>query len=479
MKILTIVLLLCIPIYGYSYEPNSIDHKIINLTFNEDFGQAKIIINESIKNYSSSPKYYYYMINLKVLEYYEQITNMHPDKREEGRKALNKELINYCENILSKFNLSKLDTENKFYYGSIYGYLARVQGLDKSWWGAFRSGQKTEDIMEQVLKEDPNFYDAYLLLGMLNYYADRLSGITSFVAGILGYSGDRDKGLSQLKLAFERGKLTFGQTALTLIEVYTSLEDNDEVAINYYESFLQKFPYNKRVLNGYFQKLLNVGEFRKAETVLKNDNQNLLDDYTIAVYHNAKGKSKLALEYAEKAIADKNKLWRGWLNYIYYIAAVNSRLIGDYSKSAKYENELNDDFRKMLNIAKSKPNEFKWMIDLSSKIAGGIAVNDFENHIKSKPNFSKVIELEEEFNIIAGKYYLSNNILNHAENYFIKCFESDDKGIKYAALKNTIDIYNRQNTDKKKVEKLLDEIDDFDNDRLSFRAKDLEKKYNL
>jgi len=479
MKIFAFAIILFISVPLYSYEPNAADKKIINFTFNEDYNNARKMIDELIKSNSTSPKYYYYMVNLKVLEYYHKLAEMNSERREEGRKALNKELIDYCENVLTKFNLSKLDTENKFYYGSIYGYLARVQGLDKSWWGAFRSGQKTEDIMEQVLKEDPNFFDAYLLLGMLNYYADRLSGITSFIAGVLGYSGDRDKGLQQLKLAYDKGKLTFGQSALTLIEVYTSLEDNDEAAKNYYEKFLQVFPNNKRVLNSYFQRLLNIGDYKKAESIVNNDSNKMLDDYSMAVYFHVKGNFKQALDFAEKAIADKNKLWRGRLEYVYYIAAVNSRMIGDYNISSKYEKELNDDLKTMLNIAKNKPNEFKWLLDLSYKITNGIAVNDFENHIKSKPNFSNTRELEEEFNIIAGRYYYFNNMFGKAEYYFVKCFKRDDNGIKYTALKYTTDIYNRQNTDKKKVEKLLDEIDDFDNDRLSFRAKDLEKKYNL
>jgi hypothetical protein len=37
----------------------------------------------------------------------------------------------------------------------------------------------------------------------------------------------------------------------------------------------------------------------------------------------------------------------------------------------------------------------------------------------------------------------------------------------------------KQNTDKSKVEKLIEIIDDFDNDRLKYRSKDLAKKYNL
>jgi hypothetical protein len=40
---------------------------------------------------------------------------------------------------------------------------------------------------------------------------------------------------------------------------------------------------------------------------------------------------------SEKAISDKDRLWRGWLDYIYYIAAINSWLIGDNNKASMYE----------------------------------------------------------------------------------------------------------------------------------------------
>ncbi len=74
---------------------------------------------------------------------------------------------------------------------------------------------------------------------------------------------------------------------------------------------------------------------------------------------------------------------------------------------------------------------------------------------------------------------MKNNITAKAEQYFTKSINADDEGNKYSALKNIINIYMKQNVDKLKVEKLVDIIDDFDNDRLKFRAKDLEKKYNL
>lgn len=466
-------------LFANTYEPNAVDRRIINSTFNEDFNEAKKIAQDQINTNPNSPKYYYYMINVKILEYYQRITDMPADKRDEGRKALNKELINYCENIIDKFGDSKFDTENKFYYGSIYGYLARVYGLDRSWWGAFKSGMKAEDIMEEVLKADPKFYDAYLLLGMLNYYADRLSGITSFVAGILGYSGNREKGLYQLQLAFDKGTLTFGQTTLTLIEVYSNLEDNDSMALKYYEKFLEKFPESKRVLNGYFQKLVGAGKFVQAETVMKNDKLKLLDDYTIAAFYSAKGNSELALNYAENAIANKNRLWRGWLDNMYFTAALNSWLLGDKNKSAKYEKELNERYKENFDAIKKNEKIYKWLHSLSTRAANGIVLNDFENEIKTKPNLKGTEDFSSEFYLIAGKFYYQNNMIEKAEQNFLRCAAYDDEGNKYNALKYLVDIYMRGGVDKNKVKKLLDVIDDFDNDRLSFRAKDLEKKYNL
>lgn len=466
-------------LFAFPYEPSPMDKKIINHTFNEEYEEADKIIKQQLKSFPDIPKYYYYYINMRVLDYYKRIAELKPDKREAGRKALNKELINFCEDALKKFDPSKLNTENKFYYGSIHGYLSRVYGLDNSWWGAFRNGMKAEDLMEEILKADQKFYDTYLLLGMLNYYADRLSGVTGFVAGILGYSGDREKGLNQLKLAFDKGTLTFGQSALTLIEVYSSLEDNDYQAINYYEIFLDQFPKNKRILNGYFQKLLSAGEFKKAHALINGNRSDLLEDYTKLIYYNQTGNHAKAVEFAEKALSDPGSLYRGRLENVNFIAAVNNLILGNNNKTAAFEKELEEENKDYFNIIKRNKNDYVWLNNLSAKISSGISIAEFENIIKGKPDFSNARELENQFNVTAGKFYFWNNSYQRAEEYLFKSADSNDRGGMRASLKYLTEIFLRVNADKKKVERVLDMVDDLDNDRLSFRAKDLEKKYNL
>ncbi|MEW6508190.1 MAG: hypothetical protein AB1432_10640 [Bacteroidota bacterium] len=476
MKKLMLFFLLTAIVIAKPYEPNNIDKQIINHTFNEEFDRAIKLSQDQIKINTASPKYHYYYINTKILEYYQKVAEIDPEKREAGRKVLNKEIIDYCENVLNKFDNSKLNTENKFYLGSIYAYLGRVNGLDGSWWSAFRNGQKSRNIMEEVLKADPKFYDAYLVLGMLYYYADRLSGITGFIAGVLGMTGDRIKGLEYLQLAYDKGMLTYGQTALTLIEIYSSLEDNDLEAIKYYEDFLKRYPRNKRTLNAYCHRLIGLYEFDKLSSII---NSELIEDYTKARYYDAIGNTELAIRFAEESLKNEKSLWRGASGNAKYIIVFNSWLTGNSSLQKKYESELDERYKEIFETAKNFEKGSKWIHQFSIQAALGKSIAELESLAANKPDTRQSPELECRFNLMMGFFYFKNGILSKSETFYRKCLNSKNERYKYTAYKYLVDIYLNQNEDKSKVKKLLDDIEDFDNDRLTFRAKDLEKKYNL
>jgi len=426
-----------------------------------------------------SPKYYYYYINARILEYYQRIAEMDPAKRDAGRKVLNKEIIDYCEGVIEKFEDSKLNTENKFYFGSIYAYLGRIYGIDGSWWSAFRSGMKAKNIMDEILESDPKFYDAYLVLGMLHYYADRLSGVTGFIAGVLGMSGDRDKGLAYLNSAYEKGKLTYGQTALTLIEVYSSLEDNDAASIRYFEEFLKRFPKSKRTLNSYCQRLLNLNEFEKVESLINSDNQKLIEEYTKARYYDATGKSDPAIKHAINSLENEKPTWRGAAGNAKYIIVTNAWLTGNASLLKKYESELDERYKESFNTMRRFEKESRWLHKFIVEIASGKSIPELEKSASTRPDLSKADDLERRFNLIFGFVYFKKNQLNKAEQYYRQALRSAEDRDKYTAYKYLVDIYMKQTTEPARVKQLLDDIDDLENDRLTFRAKDLERKYNL
>jgi hypothetical protein len=478
MKKMLFFLLFAAKLFSQPTPPTKIEQQILSLTYNEDFRQAKSLAQELIKTNPTSPKYYYYLINLMIMDYYQKISELDTDKRDVGRKSLNKEIITYCEDVVDKFEEANLNTENKFYLGTIYAYLARVYGVNGSWWSAFKSGKQAKSMMEEVLKSDPRFYDAYLVIGMISYYADRMSGVTSFIAGALGFSGDRTKGLAYSKTAYDKGTLTVAQSNLTLIEVYTNLEDNLYEAVPYYENFIKYYPHNKRALNSYCQLLLNLWNLKRVESLIKNDKQNLVENFIKTRYYDALGNSEMAIKLGELAFNQKSLL-RGAENSVRYILAYNSWLAGDNARTKKYEYELNDRNKETFEIVKKNPAEAKWLHGLSVMAITDAKENEFEIYIQSKPVLKNTPGFEEQFNLITGQYYFNNNMFDKAEQYFSGVTNSTNKGDKYTALKFMVEIYNRQSVTKTKVKNLLNLIDDFDNERLKFRASDLEKKYGL
>lgn len=479
MKHILLLLLISVVISAKPIELTQTDQRIISFTFNEQYDQSKKLCLEQINLNPVSPKYYYYLINTKILEYYQKVAELSSEKRDEGRKTLNKEIINYCESVLDKIDESKLSLENKFYYGTIHAYLARVYGVDASWWSAFRSGKKAKNIMEEITETDPQFYDAYLVLGMLGYYADRMSGVTSFIAGVLGFSGDREKGLAHLQLAYEKGKLTFGQSALTLIEVYASLEGNEYAAIPYFENFLNRFPKNKRTLNAYCQTLMNIWDLRKVESIILNDKDNLVDDYAKARFYDLRGNSELAIQYGERALLGDKYLYRGGETASRYIIVFNSWLIGDNAKIRKYETTLNERYKAIFATDKKYESGSKWLHNFSAQIASGKTVSEIEKYSTTKPGFDKASGFEDQFNLLLGAFYFKNSSFDKAEQFFNKSLNAVNERDKYTAIRYLIEIYMRQVVNKTKVKNLLDIIDDLENSRLTYRSKDLEKKYDL
>ncbi|PKL88951.1 MAG: hypothetical protein CVV23_07575 [Ignavibacteriae bacterium HGW-Ignavibacteriae-2] len=479
MKLFAIILLFSSIIYSFPISLNTIDQKIIDYSFNEEFDEAKKLSREQIYEYPNSPKYYYYYINTTMLEYSQKVRELNSENRDEGRKKINKELVDYCQKVLDKFGDSKFQTEEKFYYGAIYGYLARANGLDGSWWGAFTAGKKAKSIMQEIITEDPDFYDAYLLLGMLEYYSDRLSGITSLVASVLGFSGDREKGLRYLELAYNKGSLTFGQTALTLIEVYAHLEDNEIASIKYYRKFLERFPKNKRIYNAYCHELMNLLDFTSVENIINNDSNNLIKDYTKARFYHTRAQSDLAIKFAENALADKHNLWRGVAEYSQYIIVFNNWLLGNKAKAKQLEILLSDKYKEIFSTVIKNENEAKWLHRFTIEISLGKSVLDIEKFIKTRPAFKSNVELESQFFSLLGSYYMKTNFLNKAEEAFYNCLKNEDSSVRYSAFKGLIDIYMNINVAKSKVKNLIDMLEDFDNDRLIYRSQDLEKKYRL
>lgn len=70
---------------------------------------------------------------------------------------------------------------------------------------ALGEAKKARKLHAQVLSIDPNFIDAYLVLGMYDYIVGSLPWYMKVVASLIGYSGNRERGIAEVKRVSEQG----------------------------------------------------------------------------------------------------------------------------------------------------------------------------------------------------------------------------------------------------------------------------------
>lgn len=104
--------------------------------------------------------------------------------------------------------------------GGVYGLRARLAVMQHRWIKAYFDGRKAISNTRRSLKTDPEMYDAYLGLGMYEYYAGTLPGVIKLLAKLL-VGGDAAKGVEYLKLCREKGYFNSLAAELLLIEIYT------------------------------------------------------------------------------------------------------------------------------------------------------------------------------------------------------------------------------------------------------------------
>jgi hypothetical protein len=111
---------------------------------------------------------------------------------------------------LAEASIAKSDTaEMELYAGMGYALRARLTGLRYEKLATARAGVEARKHLLRCLELNPNMADAYMGLGLYNYYVDTLSAMAKVLRFFLGIpGGDKRVGLRQLETAATKGELT-------------------------------------------------------------------------------------------------------------------------------------------------------------------------------------------------------------------------------------------------------------------------------
>lgn len=148
-----------------------------------------------------------------------------------------------------RYGRSRQDAEALFYLAQAHMLRATYRfEYDRGLWGAARDAVKAKGYSDTYLKQHAEHGDAYLTLGLYNYYVDIAPAFVRVLRLILFLpSGNRAEGLKQLERAASQGSLFAPQAGLVLIEVYSTFEGRIADAQAVGERLKRAYPANDQV----------------------------------------------------------------------------------------------------------------------------------------------------------------------------------------------------------------------------------------
>jgi hypothetical protein len=132
-----------------------------------------------------------------------------------------------------------------FYFAAAHAPLAQWRVLRGERLAAARHGKRIKDALERALTLDPSLHDAYFGIGLYHYYADVAPGALKFLRFLLLLpGGDRQRGLTEMLQARDRGQLLQGEADFQMHYLYLWYERQPHRALELLRSLDARYPAN-------------------------------------------------------------------------------------------------------------------------------------------------------------------------------------------------------------------------------------------
>lgn len=264
-----------------------------------EFDKAENVFDEIVKQDPDSPAGYFALAALSWWRYSQNFD------MQGGLKAVENEFVSNSDKVIDlsrKMIKEGRDPDQAYFFmGSAYGLQGRWYAVQRSWWRAYTHGKKGRKYLKKCVELNPGIYDAYLGLGIFDYYTATLPGTLGLVAKLF-VGGDRQRGMEYVRIAKEKGRFFKVEARFFLVEIYSMHEKDYRSAYAETEALKALDPTNM---------LFRVGEIMthiQAQALdLQGRREAALADYKIAAGRPnfwdskkyAKAGLKSAPEYAE------------------------------------------------------------------------------------------------------------------------------------------------------------------------------------
>ena len=256
-KPVRLVFLFLILFFGEMFSQTHLQYLIgsgIDSAYNLDLEEAEKIFNKIIELYPDQPYGYHYIAQNHLWTFL--------GSKDEGEYQIFKKYSEYAvDKAEDKLDGDDLNYELHNLLGWAYtlramGYTAQGSSLDAFW-----ASKSAVSHFEEALEINPEFYDAYLGLGIFDYALSFVPGIFKWALSLTGLSYDKDKGVEYIRIAFRKGKKCKTEASFHLAKIYTEYLGEYDSAATHLDRIITKYPRNSL--------------FHYQRAILKIDSRNL------------------------------------------------------------------------------------------------------------------------------------------------------------------------------------------------------------
>jgi predicted Zn-dependent protease len=202
------------------------------------------------------------------------------------------------------------DADGHYQLGATLGLSASYSAtVDNSIMGAFRSAREAYDEHETVLQLDPRRKDAGLIVGTYRYVVALLTPPLRWIAYVVGFGGDKDRGLRLVEEAAAHAGHNETDARLALVLMYNR-EQRYEDALKQLAVLRERYPRNRLLWLESGSTSLRAGRAADAERFLDDGLKRFANDTRVrmfgedALWHYKRGAAGAVLGHVPAAEQD-------------------------------------------------------------------------------------------------------------------------------------------------------------------------------
>lgn len=209
----------------------------IDASFRENYPLAESSFNILVQMASQDPAGYFF----KAALYQAEMIDYESDFKETEFY----ENVNLAKKLAAeRIKKNKKDTWAYLLLGNAYGAKGLYDARKGNWWSGLNNGLSAKSALKEAIKQNPEFYDAYVGVGSYHYWA---SVITKAFWWLPFFGDHREEGMKEMKLACEKSIFSQDAAANGLIWMYIQ-EKELNLAIELAQQMHAKYPEGKSFL---------------------------------------------------------------------------------------------------------------------------------------------------------------------------------------------------------------------------------------